>query len=270
MNRATSKQQIAGIILLGICVLAALLHYVLPLDPEYIDATLKFAPPSLSHPFGCDNLGRDILARVLAGAPVTILISLAVNLSAAAVGILIGLAAGYWGKWSDAALMQVSDAFMAIPGILLALMLITVGGSGIPILILALGIVFFPSYARICRSGVRQIRERDYIRQAELLNLRTPRILFAHILPCLAPQLIPAFVLGLGNAALAEASLSYLGMGIRPPAASWGKMMADGQSYLFQSPGMVLFPALFLILFVLGLFFLSEGLRNRIQKGGRA
>ena len=255
-----------GIVLAGICVLFLLGGIFLPLDPEHTNPALKHASPSFSHLFGCDNFGRDIFARVVKGTSITILISVSINIVALFLGGIIGALSGYFGKIIDSILMQFSDAFIAIPGLLLALMLVAVGGFGIPMLILALGIVFFPSYARVLRNSIRQIKERDFILNAKLLKIPSPRILFSYILPGISPQLIPAFVLGLGNAALAEASMSYLGLGVQPPSASWGKLLAEGQSYLFSAPWMIIFPSILLVVYILSLYFLSEGLRVSLKR----
>ena len=240
---------------------AFLSSYIFPVDPEMTSVSLKLAPPSVNHWFGCDDLGRDVFSRVLSGTRKTLSISITVNILALLIGGLIGSLSGYFGRWTDVLLTQFSDAFMAIPGILLALMLLSVGGRGIAMLILTLGIVFFPSYSRIFRNHIRVIKEQDFVLQARLLQISTPRLLLVHILPALIPQLLPSIVLGLGNAAVAEASLSYLGLGVQPPDASWGKMLAEGQSYIFVAPWMVVFPSAFLIIYILGLYFISEEVR---------
>lgn len=250
-----------GFILLGICLLSFFCSFLPFVDPEQTSIANKFASPSAQHLFGCDNLGRDVLSRVLSGTQKSMLISVAVNLLALLFGGMTGAISGFFGKWLDALLTQFSDAFMAIPGILLAMMLLAIGGRGMPILILSLSIVFFPSYSRIFRNNIRQLKEYDYILQARLLQVPPIRLFFVHIIPALIPRLLPAIVLGLGNATIAEASLSYLGLGVQPPDASWGKMLSDGQSYLFSAPWIIIFPALFLILYVLGLHFVSEKIR---------
>ena len=257
-----------GSVLFGICVLFLLSGIFLPLDPEYTEIASKYASPSFSHIFGCDHFGRDLFARVASGTSITILVSFSVNIAALFLGGIIGSVSGYFGKIVDSLFMQLSDAFMAIPGLLLALMLIAVGGSGMPILILALSVVFFPSYTRVIRNGIRQLKDRDYVQNARLLKIPHHRILFSYIFPGILPQLLPAFVLGLGNAALAEASMSYLGLGVQPPAASWGKLLSEGQAHLFSAPWMIIFPAILLAIYVLSLYFLSEGLRVFLKKEG--
>ena len=260
MQKNKSKLHI-GFILFGICILAFFCSFLPFINPEQTSLANKFAPPSIHHIFGCDDFGRDVLSRVLSGTQKSLLISISVNFLAIFLGGMIGSISGYFGKWIDAVLTQFSDAFMAVPGILLAMMLLAVGGRGMPMLILSLGIVFFPSYSRIFRNNIRQIKEQDYILQARLLQVPAVRLIFIHIIPALIPQLLPSIVLGLGNAAIAEASLSYLGLGVQPPDASWGKMLSDGQSYIFIAPWIIIFPALFLIIYALGLYFISEKIR---------
>jgi peptide/nickel transport system permease protein len=253
-----------GIIL--VFLISSMIH--MPYGPSEMNSAAKYAAPSWSHWFGCDNFGRDILSRVMKGTQTTVLISLSAICIAMILGGLLGSAAGFLPGLSDMLLMQVSDAVMAFPGILLALVFVAVFSPGIITIVLALGIVFAPGYARVIRSGIRQMKEREYILSARILGVKTPRILFVHMLPGLSVQLIPAIVIGIANAALAEAGMSYLGLGIQPPDASWGKMLADYQSDLFIAPWEVIFPSLFMIIFVLGLYFLSEALRIRLDKGG--
>ena len=259
----------AGTIFIGIIFVFLLFSIIhTPYGPGEIDIAAKYAAPSWSHWFGCDNFGRDILSRIMKGTQTTVLISLSSISIALILGGLVGAAAGFLPGLSDMLLMQVSDAVMAFPGILLALVFVAVYQPGPGTIVLALGIVFAPGYARVIRSGIRQMKEREYILQARILGVHTPRLLFVHILPGLIPQLIPAVVIGIANAALAEAGMSYLGLGIQPPNASWGKMLADYQSDLFIAPWTVIWPSLFLILFVLGLYFMSEALRIKLDKGG--
>jgi len=258
-----------GSLFIGIILVFLFLSIVhTPYSPEEMNSAAKYAAPSWTHWFGCDNFGRDILSRIMKGTQTTILISLSAIFIAIILGGLLGSAAGFLPGLSDMMLMQVSDAVMAFPGILLALVFVAVYHPGPSTIVLALGIVFAPGYARVIRSGIRRMKEHEYILQAQILGVRTPRLLFVHMLPGLIPHLIPAVVIGIANAALAEAGMSYLGLGIQPPNASWGKMLADYQSDLFIAPWTVIWPSMFLILFVLGLYFLSEALRIRLDKGG--
>jgi len=260
---------LTGILFTGIVLVFLIISFIyMPYGFDETNIAAKYAAPSLAHWFGCDNFGRDILSRIMQGTQITILISLSTILISLTIGSILGAAAGFLPGIADMMLMQVSDAVMAFPGILLALVFVAVYGPGTDTIVWALGIVFAPSYARVIRSGIRQMKEREYILQAQLLGVPAPRLLIVHMLPGLTPQLIPAVVIGIANAALAEAGMSYLGLGIQPPYASWGKMLADYQSDLFIAPWTVIFPSLFLILFVIGLYFLSEALRLTLDKGG--
>lgn len=260
---------IIGGILSATIILALLMSVLyMPHDPQTTDNTAKLIAPSSTHWFGGDHLGRDVFSRAVQGAQMTILASVFGIAIALFLGAIMGSIAGYFGGFLDSVVMLLSDSIMAFPGILLALVFVAVFGPGIFNIILALGIVFAPSYARIFRTGIRQLRSRDYIVQASLLGVKTPRLILIHIFPNLLPQLSPAIVVGMANMALAEAGMSYLGLGIQPPFASWGKMLRDAQSYIFQAPWTILFPSLFLIVYVLGLYFLSEGLTMRYGSRG--
>jgi len=260
---------ILGGLFVGIVILAALISlFYLPDDPYTTNSATKLVAPSSSHIFGCDHEGRDILSRAMAGARPTIIISLLGVTLALGLGMVIGSAAGHFGGLIDSALMLISDSIMAFPGILLALVFIAVIGKGLPGIILGLGIVFAPSYARIFRTGIRQLKEREYILLARLIGVKTPRLLWVHLFPGLIPQLAPAVVVGIANMALAEAGLSYLGQGVQIPDPSLGNMLMEGQSFVTTAPWTIIFPSLFLIFYVIGLYFFSEGIRIRFRSGG--
>ncbi|MBN1892734.1 MAG: ABC transporter permease [Clostridiales bacterium] len=260
---------ILGGIFVGIVLLMATLSlFYMPYDPISTDSTTKLTAPDSSHIFGCDHEGRDVFSRVMLGTRPTVTISLVGVAIAFLLGMMIGSLAGHIGGFPDNALMLLSDSIMAFPGILLALVFVAVIGKGLSSIILAFGIVFAPSYARIFRSGIRQLKNREYILQARLIGVKMPRLLFVHLFPGLIPQLAPALVVGVANMALAEASLSYLGQGVQVPDPSLGNLLMEGQSYITTAPWMVIFPSFFLILYVLGLYFLSEGIRLRYGTGG--
>lgn len=242
--------------------------FFLPYSPQAIDASAKLSAPSSAHWFGTDDLGRDVLSRTFQGSQLTILVSVMGIAIALLLGMIMGSVAGYVGGITDNIVMLLSDSIMAFPGILLALVFVAVQGPGVFNIIFALGIVFAPSYARVFRTGIRQLKSREYILQAKLIGVKTPRLLFVHLFPSLLPQLSPAIVVGMANMALAEAGMSYLGLGVQPPYASWGKMLKDAHSYITYAPWAILFPSVFLIIYVLGLYFLSEGIGLRYGAGG--
>jgi len=263
------KYLIFGFFCAGIIIFVMLYSFFfLPYSPQAIDASAKLSSPSSSHWFGTDDLGRDILSRTFQGSQLTILVSVMGIAIALVLGMIMGSVAGYIGGITDNIVMLLSDSVMAFPGILLALVFVAVQGPGVFNIIFALGIVFAPSYARVFRTGIRQLKTREYILQAKLIGVKTPRLLFVHLFPSLLPQLSPAVVVGMANMALAEAGMSYLGLGVQPPYASWGKMLKDSHSYITYAPWTILFPSVFLIIYVLGLYFLSEGISLRYGAGG--
>ena len=223
----------------------------------------KFLPPCPAHPLGTDNLGRDLLSRIMEGAGSTFLIALCVVLIGGIVGTVIGCLTGYFGGAADAVLMRVCDAITAFPSILLALVLIAVFGSGKYRIILILGILFIPSFARVVRGEVAKQRTQNYVASAKLMGAGDMRIIFLHILPNTFQVLFPILTIGFNNAVLAEASMSYLGIGVRPPDASLGRMLSESQAYLAKAPWYALCTGAAIVLMILGLSLISEGIQQR-------
>ena len=231
-----------------------------PYDPNAMNAAEKMAGPSLRHLFGTDNFGRDIFSRVVQGTGATFLIALCAVSIGLAAGLLIGGLTGWYGGWVDEALMRLNDSITAFPSLLLALVLIALFNTGKYNIILALGIIFVPSFARIVRMEVARQKALDYVRNAKLMGVRDMRILFVHIMPNILPVLLSTVAIGFNNAVLAEASMSYLGLGVQPPDPSLGRMLNEAQSYLLRAPWYALSAGLAIILLVLGFGLLSEGL----------
>ena len=258
-----------GIILLAVVVIAFLISlFWTPYDPYATDAASKLLPPSAAHPFGTDNFGRDVLSRVMCAAKFTVFISVAGVAIALFLGTVTGLPAGYFGGFTDRSIMLVNNSIMCFPGILLALVAVAVFGASMFNVVWALGLVFAPTYARVYRSGTMEIKEYDYITHARIMGIHPVRIMLLHILPNLVPQLLPATVIGLANMTLFESGMSYLGLGVQPPDASFGKMLAESQAYIRVAPWLVVFPSLMLVFYILGLYFVSEGMRVSLTKGG--
>ena len=258
-----------GIILLAVVVIAFLISlFWTPYDPYATDAASKLLPPSAAHPFGTDNFGRDVLSRVMCAAKFTVFISVAGVAIALFLGTVTGLPAGYFGGFTDRSIMLVNNSIMCFPGILLALVAVAVFGASMFNVVWALGLVFAPTYARVYRSGTLETKEYDYITHARVMGIHPVRIMFLHILPNLVPQLLPATVIGLANMTLFESGMSYLGLGVQPPDASFGKMLAESQAYIRVAPWLVVFPSLMLVFYILGLYFVSEGMRVSLTKGG--
>ena len=231
-----------------------------PYNPNAMDAAGKMAGPGLRHLFGTDNFGRDIFSRVVQGAGATFFIALCSVSIGLAAGLLVGGLTGYYGGWVDELLMRVNDSLTAFPSLLTALVLIAVFGSGRHNIILALGILFIPPFARIVRMEVARQKALDYVRNAKLMGVKEPRILFVHILPNILPVLLSTVAISFNNAVLAEASMSYLGLGVQPPDPSLGRMLGEAQAFLLRAPWYAVSTGLAIVLLVLGFGLLSEGL----------
>ncbi len=238
-----------------------------PYDPSKMSAADRYAPPSFSHPFGCDQMGRDIFSRTLKGAGTTLVIAFATVAIGFGGGLALGSVCGYYGGWPDAVLMRICDAVAAFPSILLAMVVIAVTGPGKYKVIWALGVLFIPSFARLVRGEFLKYRNRDFVCAARLAGVSGGRILLFHILPNTWSVLLSGLAIGFNNAVLAEASMSFLGIGVTPPDASLGRMLSESQSYLMRTPWYALFPGLTVILLILGVGMIGEGLRERTAAG---
>ena len=253
----------AGLILTAI--LAALILLGLfwtPYDPEAMMVGPKFEGPSLAHLMGTDKFGRDIFSRVLQGAGATSFIALCTVAIGAVCGTAVGALTGYFGGAADEILMRLNDALTAFPSILLALVIISLLGGGKYNVILALGLVFIPSLARVTRTAFASLRDVNYVKSARLMGASPARILAVHILPNILPVLLPALTIGFNNAVLAEASMSYLGIGIAPPDASLGYMLSEAQGMLSAAPWYALFTGGTIVLLVFAVGLLGEGLQR--------
>jgi len=253
-----------GLFMTGVAVILAVVGlFWTPYSTTEMSAAERFVAPSLKHLFGTDNFGRDIFSRVMKGAGTTILISSLVVLISGGLGIVIGAITGYMGGFVDELVMRVTDAVNGFPSILLALVMISIMGSGRQNLILSLGIVFTPSFIRIVRSEFIRLRDADYISRARLMGVGKFRILFVHILPNIFSTFWVSVMIGFNNGILAESGMSYLGIGVQPPDASLGKMLSDAQGYLMKAPWYALAPGLAIVWIVLGFSLLSEGIRRK-------
>jgi len=265
----TGYNFVFGLVLTAVMVgLIILGFFWSPYDPEAMQGSLKLSGPALAHVFGTDQFGRDVFSRILVGAGNTLIVALGTIVIGGGVGILAGAVTGYFGGWLDEILMRVNDALAAFPSVLLALVIISVWGTGKYKVMLALGIAFIPSFARIVRGEFLRCREEDYIVSARLIGVSAPRILFVHILPNIMPALLSALAIGFNNAVVQEAGMSYLGIGVQPPDASLGLMLSESQTYLASGPWCAIFPGIFLILLILGVNMLGEGILDRFG-GGR-
>jgi len=255
-----------GAVIVGITVIAAIFGpWLAPWDPNAQELPLRLAGPTSGHWFGLDELGRDILSRLLIGARISLMVGVAVVTASSSVGILMGSIAGYYGGRIDLLISRLMDVLLAFPGILLAIALVAVLGPNLTNVIIALSVIGWVGYARLVRAQVLRIRELEYVQAARALGARTPRILLRHVIPATLPVVIVQGTLGMAGAIIAEASLSFLGLGVQPPMPSWGTMLDAGRSHLFDAPHLTLFPGIAIALLVLGFNFLGDGLRDRID-----
>ncbi len=265
MKRKTMNGYLrVGLILTGFLAALILLGmFWTPYDPQAMSVGPKLAPPSLQHLMGTDKFGRDIFSRVLQGAGTTSIIALSTVAIGAVCGTAVGALTGYFGGLADEILMRLNDALTAFPSILLALVVISILGPGKKRnVILALGLVFIPSFARITRTAFASLRDANYVKSARLMGASPARILLVHILPNTVSVLLPAVTIGFNNAVLAEASMSFLCIGVTPPDASLGYMLSEAQGML-NAPWYVIGTGLMIVLMVFGVGLIGEGLQRR-------
>ncbi|MBR6258977.1 MAG: ABC transporter permease [Oscillospiraceae bacterium] len=254
---------LAGIIITGVLVFMIILGaFWTPYSPTAMDGAAKFQAPSWAHIFGTDNFGRDIFSRILKGSGTTFTIALMTIVIGAVLGTLVGAVTGYFGGIVDDVLMRLNDALTAFPSILLALLVISIVGPGQKYnVVLALGLVFIPSFARVTRTAFASLRDVNYITSARLMGAGSGRILAVHLLPNTMRTLLPALTIGFNNAVLAEASMSFLGIGVTPPDASLGYMLSEAQAMFTAAPWYALGTGLVIALLVFGVGLIGEGLQ---------
>lgn len=273
MARLTIRQTLrsnfalsAGAIITALMILTALLAPVLaPFDPSVQDTARRLEGPSDQHPLGLDDLGRDVLSRILYGARISLRVGFSVVLIAAAIGIALGAVAGYFGGKVDTIIMRICDMLLAFPGILLAIALVAVLGPSLNNVILALATIGWVGYARLVRGQVLKIREMEFVTAARALGAKSHRVIFRHVLPNVLSPVIVMATLGLAGAILAEAALSFLGLGVQPPTPSWGAMLTAGRTYLGLANHLAIFPGAAIMLAVMGLNFLGDGLIDALD-----
>ena len=256
---------VGAFIVLFAVVVAIVGPVVMPYDPATQELPLRLDGPTRSHPFGLDELGRDILARVLAGTRISLAVGLIVVSISASVGTLLGAVAGYFGGRIDEIISRTIDVLLAFPGLLLAIALVAVLGPNLANVILALSLIGWVGYARLVRGQVLRAREFEFVQAARALGAPTPRILFRHIVPTALPAVTVQATLGMGAAILSEAALSFLGLGVQPPTPSWGTMLSGGRAHLLDAPHLTVFPGIAIAILVLGFNFLGDGLRDALD-----
>jgi len=261
----------SGALLVAVFVALALLApWIAPQDPASINLPARLDLPSHAHWFGTDELGRDILSRIIYGARISMLVGSSVVLTSLTLGLIIGSIAGYYGGSIDRFVNVIlMNAFLSFPGILLAIAFVAFRGPGIFNLVLALSLGGWVGYARLVRGQVLAAREREFVEAARALGASDLRIIVRHILPNIIQPVIVQAAIGMAGAILAEATMSFLGLGVPPPTASWGTMLNDGRAHLFDAPHLVIFPALAVMLAVLSFNFIGDALRDYLDPRSR-
>ena len=260
----------AALVLLAVVVVALLDDQLAPSGPNEVDVTARLQGPSAAHPFGTDDLGRDVLSRVLLGAQVSLRVGLVAVGISLVVGTVVGTLAGFYGRWVDAVLMRLMDVLFAFPALLLAIAVIAVLGPGATNAMIAIGITYTPVFARVARAAVLGVREQVYVRASRSVGASDARLLLRHVLPNAFPPILVQTSVSLAFAVLAEAALSFAGLGIQPPAPSWGGMLADGRDFLDQAWWMAVFPGLAIFVLVLSFNLLGDGLRDVLDPQQRS
>jgi peptide/nickel transport system permease protein len=254
---------VTGAVIVSFTAVAAIVGpWLTPFDPSVQELPLRLAGPTLRHPFGLDELGRDILARVLAGARISFAVGLAVVSVSASVGTVLGAVAGYFGGVIDDLISRIIDILLAFPGLLLAIALVAVLGPSLTNVLLALTVIGWVGYARLVRGQVLRAREFEYVQAARALGAGIPRILWRHVIPSAIPAVVVQATLGMAGAIIGEAALSFLGLGVQPPTPSWGTMLNGGRAHLLDAPHLTVFPGVAIALLVLGFNFVGDGLRD--------
>lgn len=257
---------IFGVVIIFLLIVAAIFAPLLaPYEPNQANLEVALQQPSSQHLLGTDGLGRDVLSRLIYGSRIAIIVSLAVVFIAGVIGMLLGLIAGYFGGWIGTIIMRCMDAIMSLPPLVLILAVAVMLGPGLFNVILALIVGFVPTYCRLMHGQVLSAKENDYIMAANVIGANDFRIMFRHIVPNVFPPLLVIITLDLGFAILTEASLSFLGIGINPPTATWGAMINSGERYLLTNPVLAFAPGMAIVLVVLAFNLVGDGLRDALD-----
>lgn len=252
---------LVGVVLTTLMIVIAIAApLIAPHDPSVQDTGNRLDGPSAQHPLGLDNLGRDVLSRLVYGARVSLRVGISVVLISSLIGVSLGAIAGYIGGTIDTIIMRISDMLLAFPGILLAIALVAVLGPNLNNVIFALSVIGWVGYARLVRGQVLKVKEMEFVTAVEALGARSPRVIVRHVLPNVINPVIVMATLGLAGAILAEASLSFLGLGVQPPTPSWGAMLNEGRQYIGLADHLAIASGVAIMLAVMGLNFLGDGL----------
>ncbi len=249
----------------GLVLLAILPGVFSPYDPLQLNLTDRLSTPSFNHLLGTDDLGRDILSRIIYGATISLQIGIIVTSIGASVGVVLGASAGYFGGKVEVLIMRIVDMVLAMPGLVLAIGVLGIIGASITNLMFILSVYFWPSYARIARGLTLKFKEMEYVQAAIVIGMKPRRIIFREIVPNILPEVIILATLNMGTAILWEAGLSFLGLGVPPPNPSWGNMLSTGRAYLTRAPHVALFPGFAITLTILGFNLLGDQLRDTLD-----
>ncbi len=249
-------------IVILLIIIAIFAPLIAPYDPNIRIKEDSSLEPGWTHLFGTDLLGRDIFSRIIYGSRISIVVGIAAVGISLIIGLFFGALAGYFGRWPDTVIMRVGDIFFAFPYILGAIAIMTILGSGIVNVFMAIGILGWASFARIFRGSILSIKNKPYIEAARALGASNYRIITRHIFPNAMAPIIVYSTMNIGTAIIVEAAMSFLGIGIKPPTPSWGKMLSESLDYIYTAPWMMLFPGLAIIITVLGFVLLGDGLRD--------
>ncbi len=267
-----NKLGVAALILVIALAVVALVFFVLdrlgipfPMDPDATNLERKLLPPNAVNWLGTDNLGRDVLSRLLNGSYISLTVGFIAVFVSLSIGVAVGAVAGYFGKWVDNLLMRVVDAIMCFPTFFLILTAVALLGPSLINIIVVIGLVSWTGTARLVRAEFLTLRESAYVQAARALGQRGPRIIFRHILPNAAAPILVTAVIGVPSAILAEAGLSFLGFGVQPPQATWGNIIADGKTYILDAWWLILFPGLAILLAALSFYLTGDALRQAVE-----
>lgn len=261
---------VAGLCIILFLILIAIIGpLITPYDPNVSDMAKSFLKPSSEHWFGTDQLGRDILSRIIAGSRISLTVGLSAVIISLSVGVVLGSISGYFGGKTDIIIMRFMDMMLAIPSILLAIAFMAALGKGIDKAVIAIGLVSIPEYARIVRGSILSVKENDYVQAARVIGNKSSRIIFKHILPNVLSSIVVRATLGISTAVLDTAALGFLGLGVQPPYAEWGDMLGRARGFIFTAPYTLIFPGIAITITVLAFNLLGDGLRDALDPKSR-
>jgi peptide/nickel transport system permease protein len=261
------RPAMAGVVVLGaLAVLSAAAPIVSPYDPTKVTLGLIYEPPSSAHPFGTDSLGRDLATRILYGGRVSLSVGLLAVTVSVSLGTLVGVVAGFYGRWIDSVLMRFVDMMYSFPRLFLLILFgVFFRGMSLAVIVIVLGLLSWMTTSRLVRASFLSLKQREFVEAARCVGARDLRIIFRHILPNSLAPIIVAATLGVAGAIIAESTLSFLGLGIQPPTPSWGNMLKDAPTEMDRAPWMAIFPGLSIFLAVVSINFIGDGLRDALD-----